>query len=145
MSRDGAPALGRRRGGTPSMSERTGRLSAVARFSATARQRATPSAGSRNDKGQLRKVGLTQHRPGFRALPTTNLQLARLAGFEPTTPWFVARYSIQLSYSRPRETRIIAARSSRPQGPIAFILSGPAWPWARRTGWASSATRASFF
>jgi hypothetical protein len=26
--------------------------------------------------------------------------LARLAGFEPTTPWFVAKYSIQLSYSR---------------------------------------------
>src|SRR5690606_10386761 len=28
------------------------------------------------------------------------LNLARLAGFEPTTPWFVAKYSIQLSYSR---------------------------------------------
>jgi hypothetical protein len=28
------------------------------------------------------------------------LLLARLAGFEPTTPWFVAKYSIQLSYSR---------------------------------------------
>jgi hypothetical protein len=28
------------------------------------------------------------------------LVLARLAGFEPTTPWFVAKYSIQLSYSR---------------------------------------------
>ncbi|CAN0619029.1 conserved protein of unknown function [Burkholderia multivorans] len=27
-------------------------------------------------------------------------QMARLAGFEPTTPWFVAKYSIQLSYSR---------------------------------------------
>jgi hypothetical protein len=26
--------------------------------------------------------------------------MARLAGFEPTTPWFVAKYSIQLSYSR---------------------------------------------
>jgi hypothetical protein len=24
----------------------------------------------------------------------------RLAGFEPATPWFVAKYSIQLSYSR---------------------------------------------
>ncbi|SOZ37367.1 conserved protein of unknown function [Cupriavidus neocaledonicus] len=29
--------------------------------------------------------------------------MARLAGFEPTTPWFVAKYSIQLSYSRTRE------------------------------------------
>lgn len=28
------------------------------------------------------------------------LCMARLAGFEPTTPWFVAKYSIQLSYSR---------------------------------------------
>ena len=30
------------------------------------------------------------------------LNLARLAGIEPTTPWFVAKYSIQLSYSRER-------------------------------------------
>jgi NADH:ubiquinone oxidoreductase subunit 2 (subunit N) len=28
------------------------------------------------------------------------LFLVRLAGIEPTTPWFVAKYSIQLSYSR---------------------------------------------
>jgi transcription elongation factor GreB len=28
------------------------------------------------------------------------VDLVRLAGFEPTTPWFVAKYSIQLSYSR---------------------------------------------
>ena len=28
------------------------------------------------------------------------LYLVRLAGIEPTTPWFVAKYSIQLSYSR---------------------------------------------
>ncbi len=27
-------------------------------------------------------------------------RLVRLAGIEPTTPWFVAKYSIQLSYSR---------------------------------------------
>ena len=30
--------------------------------------------------------------------------LVRLAGFEPTTPWFVAKYSIQLSYSRTTKT-----------------------------------------
>ena len=28
------------------------------------------------------------------------IHMVRLAGFEPTTPWFVAKYSIQLSYSR---------------------------------------------
>jgi hypothetical protein len=28
--------------------------------------------------------------------------VVRLAGIEPTTPWFVAKYSIQLSYSRPK-------------------------------------------
>ena len=27
-------------------------------------------------------------------------RMVRLAGIEPTTPWFVAKYSIQLSYSR---------------------------------------------
>ena len=30
----------------------------------------------------------------------TTTILVRLAGIEPTTPWFVAKYSIQLSYSR---------------------------------------------
>jgi transcription elongation factor GreB len=29
-----------------------------------------------------------------------NCEVVRLAGIEPTTPWFVAKYSIQLSYSR---------------------------------------------
>ena len=38
--------------------------------------------------------------------------LARLAGFEPTTPWFVAKYSIQLSYSRG----------------AAKYISAPLWP-----------------
>jgi transcription elongation factor GreB len=31
--------------------------------------------------------------------------MARLAGFEPTTPWFVAKYSIQLSYSRTQKRK----------------------------------------
>lgn len=40
-------------------------------------------------------------------------RLARLAGFEPTTPWFVAKYSIQLSYSRTRGPNCIAICISR--------------------------------
>lgn len=33
-------------------------------------------------------------------------KLARPAGFEPTTPWFVAKYSIQLSYGRLRVKQV---------------------------------------
>ena len=33
----------------------------------------------------------------------SQIHMVRLAGIEPTTPWFVAKYSIQLSYSRPRQ------------------------------------------
>jgi hypothetical protein len=35
-----------------------------------------------------------------RSLWLRAFHLVRLAGIEPTTPWFVAKYSIQLSYSR---------------------------------------------
>src|SRR5688572_30199510 len=42
--------------------------------------------------------------------------LVRLAGFEPTTPWFVAKYSIQLSYSRAAGKYISgSARGRRPE------------------------------
>ncbi len=37
--------------------------------------------------------------------------LVRLAGFEPTTPWFVAKYSIQLSYSRKQACPVVHLRS----------------------------------
>ena len=38
--------------------------------------------------------------PQIKDLRGFSKKVARLAGFEPTTPWFVAKYSIQLSYSR---------------------------------------------
>ena len=37
---------------------------------------------------------------GLRSSDLNPSYLVRLAGIEPTTPWFVAKYSIQLSYSR---------------------------------------------
>ena len=42
------------------------------------------------------------------------VQLARPEGFEPPTPWFVAKYSIQMSYGRSRG-RIIAKTFAAPQ------------------------------
>ena len=57
--------------------------------------------------------------------------MARLAGFEPTTPWFVAKYSIQLSYSRKIakfSSFLGLGRRKRPHGPAhrgsALFLSG---------------------
>jgi hypothetical protein len=50
--------------------------------------------------------------------------MVRLAGIEPTTPWFVAKYSIQLSYSREKQkystASIFLGRGSRH-----FIFSIP--------------------
>jgi hypothetical protein len=43
--------------------------------------------------------------------------MVRLAGIEPTTPWFVAKYSIQLSYSRPSPLLYETfAKTKRPVG-----------------------------
>ncbi|KTD49526.1 hypothetical protein Lrub_0625 [Legionella rubrilucens] len=39
-------------------------------------------------------------RPDICNLLILQRELARPEGFEPPTPWFVARYSIQLSYGR---------------------------------------------
>ena len=47
------------------------------------------------------KIG-TQKRKTPEILRFPGHRLVRLAGIEPTTPWFVAKYSIQLSYSRER-------------------------------------------
>jgi hypothetical protein len=41
------------------------------------------------------------------------LEVVRLAGFEPTTPWFVAKYSIQLSYSRTQKRNYSQAYSEK--------------------------------
>jgi hypothetical protein len=40
----------------------------------------------------------------------------RLAGIEPTTPWFVAKYSIQLSYSRLRQDYSRALQNGKGRG-----------------------------
>ena len=52
------------------------------------------------EKGEAH-TGRPGTKKGTRSLNLVPHILARLAGIEPTTPWFVAKYSIQLSYSRP--------------------------------------------
>ena len=48
--------------------------------------------------------------------------LARLEGFEPPTAWFVARYSIQLSYSR-EERNYSTAKRHRYKAIDIFLFS----------------------
>ena len=59
-----------------------------------------------------------------RKLPISEASLVRMvrqAGFEPTTPWFVARYSIQLSYWR--TSQIFPPRFSAKRGALYRLVS----------------------
>ena len=59
-----------------------------------------------------------------RKLPISEASLVRMvrqAGFEPTTPWFVARYSIQLSYWR--TSQIFPPRFSAKRGVLYRLVS----------------------
>ena len=52
--------------------------------------------------------------------------MVRLAGIEPTTPWFVAKYSIQLSYSREALECISSTQpSSQPRGGLETLRDAP--------------------
>jgi hypothetical protein len=71
-------------------------------------QRPPGIEGRDADVGTSEALDSHQDRPkktkGFTSKPWLTCEplslMVRLAGFEPTTPWFVAKYSIQLSYSR---------------------------------------------
>ena len=72
--------------------------------------------------------------------------LARPERFELPTAWFVARYSIQLSYGRVDNRRGIIQKNLRPSWPhrqdLRIISSGPAGGWGtHRNGWSLNELR----
>ena len=52
--------------------------------------------------GRAGIFGPVNQKRGWILRSNPSVKLARPAGIEPTTPWFVAKYSIQLSYGRER-------------------------------------------
>ena len=58
----------------------------------------------------------SETKKGIRFYNLTPDILVRLAGIEPTTPWFVAKYSIQLSYSRLRQDYSRALQNGKGRG-----------------------------
>ncbi len=75
------------------------------------RQQCDPDS---NRRGEI-EAGKEQRK---RAFPEEGpSEVARLAGFEPTTPWFVAKYSIQLSYSRTQSGTTSTDRAFGAEGP----------------------------
>ena len=54
----------------------------------------------RQPNGNQSKVKSQRRKDSEHFYSKSLFHMVRLAGIEPTTPWFVAKYSIQLSYSR---------------------------------------------
>ena len=68
----------------------------------------------------------TEKRPEDRSPGLSSDELlVRLAGIEPTTPWFVAKYSIQLSYSR--DERNYNSCCSIRKVVLTHVSGKPAW------------------
>ncbi len=71
------------------------------------------------DFNDFEKISNPEKKMGRPLVRTDPFGLVRLAGIEPTTPWFVAKYSIQLSYSR-EAIKYSAVFNARPKRPPEF-------------------------